>query len=126
VLSAAQLIAASGLLILASPLGGYSAITWRTDAALALLALGIIGIGIAYVLNYRIITDDGPVLASTVTYLLPVVAVVLGTALLHERLTIPLALGAVVVLVGVALVRLDRPAAHTKPRQSGTIHGRSR
>jgi drug/metabolite transporter (DMT)-like permease len=108
VLSAAQLIAASGLLILVSPLGGYSAITWRTDAALALLALGIIGTGIAYVLNYRIITDDGPVLASTVTYLLPVVAVVLGTTLLDERVTLQLAVGVAVVLGGVALVRRAR------------------
>jgi drug/metabolite transporter (DMT)-like permease len=108
VLSASQLIAASGLLVLASPFGGYSAVIWRTDAALALLALGIIGTGIAYVLNYRIITDDGPVLTSTVTYLLPVVAVVLATTLLDERLTIQLAAGVVVVLAGVALTRRKR------------------
>lgn len=113
VLSASQLIAASGLLLLASPLGGYSAITWRPDAAFALLALGIIGTGIAYVINYRIITDDGPVLASTVTYLLPVVAVVLGTTLLHERLTIQLAVGVAVVLAGVALARRKR----TQPKR---------
>jgi hypothetical protein len=41
---------------------------------LALLALGAIGTGVGYVLNYRIITDDGPLFASTVTYLLPVVS----------------------------------------------------
>ena len=78
VLSTGQLIAATGLLLLATPFGGLSAPTWRTDAVAALLALGIIGTGIAYVINYRIISDDGPVLASTVTYLLPVVAVILG------------------------------------------------
>lgn len=105
VLSAAQLIAASGFLILASPFGGYSTITWRTDASAALLALGIIGTGVAYVLNYRIITDDGPVLASTVTYLLPVVAVLLGTTLLGESVTVQLAAGVAIVLAGVALVR---------------------
>ena len=82
-LSAGQLIAATGLLVLATPFGGLTAPTWRPDAIAALIALGLIGTGIAYVINYRIITDDGPVLASTVTYLLPVVAVILGA--LGER-----------------------------------------
>jgi drug/metabolite transporter (DMT)-like permease len=57
------------------------------------------------VLNYRIITDDGPVLASTVTYLLPVVAVLAGLVVLDETVTAPLIGGAAVVLLGVGLTR---------------------
>ena len=56
-------------------------------------------------INYRIITDDGPVLASTVTYLLPVVAVILGALVLAEPITLQLAAGVAVVLAGVALTR---------------------
>ena len=105
VLSTGQLIAASTLLLLAAPLDGLGVPTWRPDAVAALLALGILGTGVAYVLNYRIIGDDGPVLASTVTYLLPVVAVVLGAVVLAEPISGQLAAGVAIVLVGVALTR---------------------
>jgi drug/metabolite transporter (DMT)-like permease len=105
VLSAAQLVAATGWLTLASPFGGFDSPEWRTDAVIALFILGAIGTGAAYVLNYRIITDDGPILASTVTYLLPVVAVILGWLALGERITGQMAAGVAVVLLGVALSR---------------------
>jgi len=79
--------------------------------------LGVIGTGVAYVINYRIITDDGPVLASTVTYLLPVVAVILGALVLAEPITLQLAAGVGVVLAGVALTRpTSRDPATGKPR----------
>ena len=55
-------------------------------------------------INYRIISDDGPVLASTVTYLLPVVAVILGALVLAEPITVQLAAGVAIVLAGVALL----------------------
>jgi drug/metabolite transporter (DMT)-like permease len=110
VLSAGQLIAAAGLLLLATPFGGLTAPTWPPDAIAALIALGVIGTGVAYVINYRIITDDGPVLASTVTYLLPVVAVILGALVLAEPITLQLAAGVAIVLAGVALTRRRRAA----------------
>jgi drug/metabolite transporter (DMT)-like permease len=91
--------------MLATPFGGLTAPTWRADAAAALILLGVIGTGVAYVINYRIITDDGPVLASTVTYLLPVVAVILGALILAEPITVQLGAGVAIVLAGVALTR---------------------
>ncbi len=107
VLSAGQLIAASGLLILASPFGGFDPVELNPIPVAALLMLGVVGTGVAYVLNYRIITDDGPLLASTVTYLLPVVAVTMGTVLLDEELSGTLVIGVLVVLSGVILSRLQ-------------------
>jgi drug/metabolite transporter (DMT)-like permease len=68
-----------------------------------------VGTGIAYVLNYRIIRDDGPVLASTVTYLIPLVAVAVGALFLQENIAPTLVLGVVVVLSGVALTRDGAP-----------------
>jgi len=105
VLSAGQLIAASGLLALALPFGGSVTTNWRPEAVGALLALGVLGTGLAYVLNYRIITDDGPLLASTVTYLLPVVAVLAGAIVLNEQVTGQLVIGVAVVLLGVGITR---------------------
>lgn len=116
VLSTAQLIAATGLLLLAAPLGGLDPIQWRADAIIGLAVLGILGTGVAYVLNYRIITDDGPVLASTVTYLLPIVAAVLGLTI-GEPITVNLVIGIGLVLAGVGLTRMRQwsrtPAARS-------------
>ena len=67
--------------------------------------LGIIGTGFAYVLNYQIITSEGATVASTVTYLLPVVAIVLGVLVLGETITATVLAGIALVLAGVALTR---------------------
>ncbi|MFV2105427.1 DMT family transporter [Micromonospora sp. LOL_015] len=104
-LSAAQLTAGTILMILALPLGRLTVPDLRFDAVVSLLILGVLGTGVAYVLNYRLITDDGPTLASTVTYLLPVVAVVLGFVVVNEQVTASMVLGMLLVLAGVALVQ---------------------
>lgn len=106
VLSATQLVAASGWMVLAAPLGAFDPVRADADAVIGLAVLGVVGTGVAYVLNYRIIADDGPVLASTVTYLLPVVAALLGLTI-GEDLTITLVLGVALVLSGVGLTRLS-------------------
>ena len=105
-LSAGQLVAAAGLsLLIAVPVGDFNVPTWRTDAVVATIILGVLGTGAAYVLNYRIITDDGPVAASAVIYLLPAVAVALGVLVLNEDLALHALAGVAIVLVGVALTR---------------------
>ena len=73
-----------------------------TSSVAAVAALGIIGIGYAYVLNYQIITSEGATVASTVTYLLPVVAIVLGVLVLGENVTVTM-------LAGIALVSPESP-----------------
>jgi len=67
--------------------------------------LGLLGTGIAYILNYSIIMSDGATAASTVTYLLPVVAIILGVAVLGEHVSLPVLAGIALILSGVALVR---------------------
>jgi len=73
--------------------------------------LGVLGTGVAYVLNYQIITSEGATIASTVTYLLPVVAIVLGVLVLGETVTAMALAGVVLVLAGVALTRRRAEAA---------------
>jgi drug/metabolite transporter (DMT)-like permease len=52
----------------------------------SILILGLIGTG-AHVLNYQIIASVGATVASTVTYRLPIVAIILGFPALGERIT---------------------------------------
>ncbi|MFY1674636.1 DMT family transporter [Plantactinospora sp. WMMB334] len=119
-LSASQLAAGTMLMVLALPLGGLTAPHWRLDAVISLLILGTLGTGVAYVLNYRLISDEGPTLASTTTYLLPVVAVVLGALVVAEPVTVPMVLGMLLVLGGVALTQRHAPRLITRERDSAT------
>src|SRR5436309_7428047 len=112
-LSTARLITAAGLGLLMVPVGGLQTVHLEPLALIAMAILGLFGTGLAYVLNYRLIADEGATNASTVGYLLPVVSVVLGAIFLGEALTLRVLAGMVIVLVGVAMTRwkrLDKPA----------------
>jgi drug/metabolite transporter (DMT)-like permease len=68
----------------------------------AVLVLGVLGTGVAWLLNYSIIRDAGATAASTVGYVIPVFATVAGVALMGEPLTWNEPVGGVLVLLGVA------------------------
>jgi drug/metabolite transporter (DMT)-like permease len=105
VLSACQLGAASVLLAIALGITGAPAPELDASVVASILILGLIGTGVAYVLNYQIIASVGATVASTVTYLLPVVAIVLGFLVLGEHITLPDLAGIALILAGVALAR---------------------
>jgi drug/metabolite transporter (DMT)-like permease len=69
----------------------------------AVLALGIFGSGIAYIWNFSIIKVAGSAIASTVTYLTPVVAVIVGWIFLGEHLLWNEPIGGLLVLLGAAI-----------------------
>lgn len=81
----------------------------------ALLALGALCSGVAYVLYFRLIDRAGPARALTVTYLVPVFAVVYGVLALGESVTLWMLFCGAIILVGTALasglVKLPRQAA---------------
>jgi drug/metabolite transporter (DMT)-like permease len=115
-LSACQLLAASVLLAIALAVSGAPAPHFTTVSEAGVAVLGIVGTGFAYVLNYQIISSEGATVASTVTYLLPVVAIVLGVLVLGENITITVLAGIALVLAGVALTRhYERAATPDEP-----------
>jgi drug/metabolite transporter (DMT)-like permease len=101
VLSAAQLTVGAVMLGAVTPWIGRQPVTLTGTVALSVAALGVLSTGIAYVLNYRLIQDEGPTAASMTNYLAPVVAVVLGVAFVDERLSSNLVVGTALVLLGV-------------------------
>lgn len=103
--SACQLLVAAALLAVALPLSGAGAPQASAVSLVSLVILGVLGTGVAYVLNYQIITSEGATVAATVTYLLPVVAIVLGVVVLDETVTVTVLAGIALVLAGVALTR---------------------
>jgi drug/metabolite transporter (DMT)-like permease len=74
----------------------------------AVVALGVGGSGAAYLLYYYMINTLGPVRATGVTLLVPVTAVFWGVVILHETVSLPIAVGMVVVLAGIVLTNLGR------------------
>jgi drug/metabolite transporter (DMT)-like permease len=116
VLAACQLLAASAWLAIALGVTGAPSPHLDATVVISVAILGLIGTGIAYVLNYQIIATAGATIASTVTYLVPVTAIVLGVVVLGERITVVIIAGIALILVGVALAR-QQPA--TRTRQPG-------
>ncbi|MFG1938844.1 DMT family transporter [Micromonospora tulbaghiae] len=120
-LSAAQLLVATAQLAVVAPFVGTppSPIGLSPRVAASVLALGALGTGLAFVINVRNIRLAGASTASTVTYLIPVFAVLVGAVVLGERMNWHQPVGAFVVLVGVAVAqglfgrRRPRPEAVT-------------
>ncbi|MBW9119188.1 DMT family transporter [Microbacterium trichothecenolyticum] len=71
----------------------------------SLLLLGCLGTGIAYVWNQNTVRAWGPTRASTVTYITPVVGVILGIVILGETVTWNEPVGALVVFLGILLAQ---------------------
>jgi len=69
----------------------------------AVIALGVLCTGTAYVLYFRLIEKAGPARAVTVTFLVPVFAVLYGTVFLGESVTPWMLLSAGVIVCGTAL-----------------------
>ncbi|WP_033295213.1 DMT family transporter [Amycolatopsis jejuensis] len=113
-LAAGQMLLATGFLVLAMPFGGMTPVHLSPVALISVLVLGVGSTGIAFALNYQILASEGAVAASVVGYLLPVVSVLLGAVFLHEQLSFRVIAGMAVVLVGVALTRLQRKPAAVK------------
>lgn len=70
-----------------------------------MVALGAAGTGVAYIWNFRNVRLAGSAIASSVTYITPVVATVLGRLFLHEPFGLNQIFGGVLVLFSAALIQ---------------------
>lgn len=82
---------------------GISQDNYRPANIFAMLALGILGSGFAYIWNFSIIAAAGSSIASSVTYLTPVVAVFVGWLFLGEVIVWHEPVGALLVILGAAV-----------------------
>ena len=75
----------------------------------AMLVFGVLGTGYAYVWYYQLMNQAGSAIANSVTYLSPVVAVIVGATILGENVTWNELVGGAVVIFGAAVSqgRLD-------------------
>lgn len=74
-----------------------------TSAWLALLAVGVLCTGLAYILYFRLIENAGPPRTLSVTFVIPVFAILYGAVFLGEAITPWMMVCAVVIIIGTAL-----------------------
>jgi drug/metabolite transporter (DMT)-like permease len=105
-LAAGQIGLAAALLVPVALASGELT-TLRPSAAelVALLVLGAVSSGLAYVLYYGLIASAGAVVASLATYLMPPVGVTLGWLVLGEPVGWRLLAGVAAILAGMAVVQ---------------------
>ena len=84
---------------------GISEYEFNPGPILAVLALGVFGSGIAYLWNFKVMELAGSAIASSVTYLTPVVAIIVGIIFLGEKVTWYEPVGGLIVLFGAALAQ---------------------
>lgn len=102
---ATQLICAALTLFPIYLLSGISITALPVVSVISMLALGVFGSGFAYLWNFRIMQLAGSAIASSVTYLTPLVAVIVGVLFLSEKVTWNEPVGALVVLLGAAIAQ---------------------
>jgi len=77
---------------------------WTPEATAALIALGVVCSGIAYLPFFTLLRDIGPSRTLSVTFLVPVLGVFWGWLFLDEAVTLPMLAGAALVLGAMAQV----------------------
>lgn len=107
----ARMLALASVWTLPIGLLGVPGSTFVWSGIAAVMGLGILGTGLAFVLMGRLVSRVGSTRASFATYLIPVVALVLGVIFRGEPVHAPSILGVALVIAGAVLAsRRERSA----------------
>ena len=76
----------------------------RLDSTISIIYLGIIATGIAWLLRFYILKNNGLVFQAQVAYLIPIFGVILGFLFLNEAITSKILVSLVAVIIGIYIV----------------------
>ena len=80
-------------------------LTPRLDSTISLIYLGVFSTGIAWLLRFYILKNNGLVFQAQVAYLIPIFGVILGFLFLKEGITPKVILSLMAVILGIYLVK---------------------
>ena len=80
-------------------------VTPRLDSTISVIYLGLVSTGIAWLLRFRILVNNGLIFQSQVSYLIPIFGTILSYIFLKELITIKVLISLIAVCVGVYFVR---------------------
>ncbi|WP_243385078.1 DMT family transporter [Bacillus kexueae] len=100
-----QLLIASILALSFGEINGITSITNDFVTFIGVVVgLGLLGTGIAYIFYYMIVSKLGAMIASTVTYIPPVVAMLIGSFMVNESISLLHWSGMLMILIGVIVM----------------------
>jgi drug/metabolite transporter (DMT)-like permease len=79
--------------------------TPRLDSTISVIYLGLVSTGLAWLLRFKILTTNGLIFQSQVSYLIPIFGVILGYIFLDEIITLKVLVSLVAVIVGIYFVK---------------------
>ena len=77
----------------------------RLDSTLSLIYLGVFPTGIAWLLRFKILVDNGLIFQSQVSYLIPIFGTILSYIFLKELITVKVLISLIAVVIGIYFVR---------------------
>ncbi|MFQ6325369.1 DMT family transporter [Nocardia sp. CWNU-33] len=100
-------VVTASLILAAVIYAPFAGLRWpariTVDAAWSVLGLAVICTAAAFLVFFALISEVGPARATVITYINPAVAILLGVTLLDEPLTIGMAIGFPLVILGSVL-----------------------
>ena len=75
------------------------------ESTLALLYLGVVATGLAWLIRFRILTVNGLVFQTQVAYLIPIFGVIFGYLLLDEIITWRVIISLIIIILGIYIVK---------------------
>ena len=90
------------------PLVSFTEQPWqvipRTDSLISVIYLGVVPTGLAWLLRFRILKNNGLIFQAQVAYLIPIFGVILGYIFLKELITIKVLISLIAVSIGIFFV----------------------
>jgi drug/metabolite transporter (DMT)-like permease len=77
----------------------------RLDSTISVIYLGLVSTGIAWLLRFRILTTNGLIFQSQVSYLIPIFGVILSYIFLREIITTKVLISLIAVIIGIYFVK---------------------
>lgn len=106
------------LLLMSAALESWTTVVWTRSNVLAILYLSLFGSVIAFSAYYYLIKRMDATIVSLSTLIIPIVALALGRAFLHETVTPAAVLGIVTIMTGVGIAILPLPGPLPEPSRS--------
>ena len=77
----------------------------RLDSTISVIYLGLVSTGLAWLLRFKILVNNGLIFQSQVSYLIPIFGTILSYIFLKELITIKVLISLIAVVVGIYFVR---------------------
>ena len=77
----------------------------RLDSTISVIYLGLVSTGIAWLLRFRILVNNGLIFQSQVSYLIPIFGTILSFIFLKELITLKVLISLIAVIIGIYFVK---------------------